>query len=41
LRLADEKHLPDFLALCRQSPYVVEVTPITEAEFWRAPSNAT
>jgi len=40
LRLADERHLESFLALCRQTAYVVEVIPITEIEFWSAQSNA-
>ena len=40
LRLSDERYLQAFIALCRQTSYVVDVTPITETEFWNAPSHA-
>ena len=40
LHLSSEPRLQDFYALCRQHPDIVEVAPITEEEFRRAPSNA-
>lgn len=40
LRVASETCLQDFLALCRAENSIVEVLPITEDEFWSAPSNA-
>ncbi len=40
LALSDRAALSEFIAVCRQHPHVTEVTPITEAEFWAAPSNA-
>lgn len=40
LALNDPAALPGFIAFCRQHPQVTEVAPITEAEFWAAPSNA-
>ncbi len=40
LHVASEARLQDFLALCRDHPDIVEVVPITEQEFWAAPSNA-
>jgi hypothetical protein len=40
LGVATEAHLQDFLALCRAERGIVEVLPITESEFVRAPSNS-
>jgi hypothetical protein len=40
LKVANETCLQDFLALCQAESSVVEVFPITEDEFWEAPSNA-
>jgi hypothetical protein len=40
LHLASEKHMEDFLDLCRKEKDIVEVVPITEDEFRRAKSNA-
>lgn len=40
LHLSSEDHLLDFLALCNRHREITEVVPITEEEFWRAPSNA-
>jgi hypothetical protein len=40
LHLTSEAHMRDFLALCEQEGSIVEVVPITEAEFRRAKSNA-
>jgi hypothetical protein len=40
LEVPTRAHLQEFLALCRQEGSIAEVLPITEEEFWRAPSNA-
>jgi hypothetical protein len=40
LQMADPSRLQDFLDLCTANPDIVEVTRITEDEFWRAPSNS-
>lgn len=40
LGVPSDAHLRQFLALCREESSIVEVLPITEEEFWRAPSNA-
>lgn len=40
LNVAEETCLQDFLALCQAESSIVEVLPITETEFWNAPSNA-
>ena len=40
LDIASDKHMQDFLDLCRQDAHIVEVVPITEEEFQRAKSNA-
>ena len=40
LHLSSEERLQDFFELCERHPEITEVVPITEDEFWRAPSNA-
>ena len=40
LRLASPEDLPRFVALCHAQPDVLSVVPITDSEFWAAPSNA-
>jgi hypothetical protein len=40
LYLSSPERLQDFLDLCAAHPDIVNVTQITEEEFWRAPSNA-
>ena len=40
LEVPTDANLQQFLALCREEDGVVDVFPITEEEFWRAPSNA-
>jgi len=40
LYLSAPERLEDFVDLCASHPDVVEVRPITEEEFCRAPSNA-
>ena len=40
LRLEDGSQLEGFLRLCNEHPAIVEVVPISEEEFWKAPSNA-
>lgn len=40
LHLSSEARLKDFYTLCKEHPDIVEVLPITEEDFRRAPSNA-
>jgi hypothetical protein len=40
LHLGSDAKLEDFFELCEDYPDIIDVVPITEEEFWAAPSNA-